>query len=108
MRQERDQPTGAQRYVFLHFSYWEYGPISVQTITRLVSSINTYIENYDRDNIHAYRWAISLHYVGGSLLLLFGNRDRALSAFLSCAEMDPFHFSPLLATKTFSARCMQD
>lgn len=82
----------------------ESGQIGLQDVVILVNAINNYEQAYDKTNPHAYRWAVSLHYVGAKLLLCIGKRDEALSAFLTCAAMDPLQFSPLLATKTISAR----
>lgn len=82
----------------------ESGRISTQEMAELTNSINSFCEKYDPSNLHSYRWAVSLHYVAARLLLLFGNREDALTTFITCAEMDPVRFSPLLATKTISSR----
>jgi len=88
----------------LSYQILESGLISETDLQKLIAAINKYDEHYDRNNPHAWRWAISLHYVGARILLMAGNRDNALATFLTCAEMDPLRFSPLLATKTISAR----
>jgi len=88
----------------LCYQLFESNRINIEYLSTLLDRINAFIDVYDRNNLHAYRWAISLHYIVARLLLMIGNRDEALSAFLSCADMDPLHFSPLLATKTISAR----
>ena len=82
----------------------ESGCVSIEEICALTDSINKYGKSYNPENIHAYRWDISLHYVAARLLLLFGNQDDALATFKTCAEMDVLKFSPLLALKTISAR----
>lgn len=88
----------------LAYQMLELGRVSSANLNRLVQKINQFNGAYAKENIHAHRWAISLHYVAGRLLLLFGNRSEALAAFMSCAAMDPSSFSPLLATKTISSR----
>jgi len=88
----------------LSYQILESGLINTQDVQKLISAINKFDENYDRQNPHAWRWAISLHYVGARILLMTGNREDALATFITCAEMDPLRFSPLLATKTISAR----
>lgn len=82
----------------------ESGNTNYKDVESLINIFNAYDQAYDKKNLHAYRWAISLHYVGGRLLLALGKRQEAHAAFLTCAEMDPMIFSPLLATKTVSAR----
>lgn len=72
-------------------------------LTKLFSALTKFDDAYDKNNLHAYRWAVSLHFVAGRLLLLFGNRVGALKMFTTCAGMDPLKFSPLLATKTIAA-----
>lgn len=94
---------GAALCVLCH-QLLESGYITFQNVVGLVSSINLFDQKFDRDNLHAYRWNISLHYVAARLLLCVGNIDDALNTFLTCATMDPVKFSPLLATKTISAR----
>lgn len=88
----------------LCYQLLESGHVTYKDVAALVSIINAYEQAYDRDNIHAFRWAVSLHYVGARLLLALGKRQEAMAAFLACAEMDVMKFSPLLATKTISAR----
>lgn len=88
----------------LSYQLLESGNASLEEVAALSAQINDYDAVYDRENLHAWRWAISLHYVGGRLLLAIGQREGALAAFLLCAVMDPMKFSPLLATKTISAR----
>lgn len=81
----------------------ESGNVTTKDLSALINFINAYDQAYDRNNPHAYRWAVSLHYLGGRLLLAIGQRDEALKAFLTCSEMDPTLFCPLLATKTISS-----
>ncbi len=88
----------------LCYQLLESGVVTYKDVTALINLINAYDGAYDHNNPHAYRWAISLHYVGGRLLLALGKRQEALAAFLVCAGMDPLKFSPLLATKTVSSR----
>lgn len=88
----------------LGYQVLETGRIRTDELNGLITSINNYCEYYDANNLHAYRWAISLHYVAARLLLLHGNRSDALTTFITCAEKDPLKFSPLLATKTISSR----
>lgn len=83
----------------------ESGNASLDDVTILIDLINKYDQAYAKTNPHAYRWAISLHYIGARLLLAIGKHNEALAAFLSCAAMDVMQFSPLLATKTISS-CM--
>lgn len=82
----------------------ESGNVTYEDVVALIEFINTYDQAYDKENPHAYRWAISLHYVCARLLLLLGKREEAKSTFLTCADMDPASFSGLLATKTISSR----
>lgn len=82
----------------------ESGNVSYKDVESMINLFNAYDEAYDKQNPHAYRWSVSLHYVGGRLLLALGKRQEAHAAFMTCAEMDPLIFSPLLATKTISAR----
>jgi ubiquinone/menaquinone biosynthesis C-methylase UbiE len=82
----------------------ESGDIKINDVIVLIDFINTFERSCDHTNLHAYRWLISLHYVGARLLLTLGKRDEAVLAFAQCAEMDPSLFSPLLATKTISSR----
>ncbi|MEO8400417.1 MAG: class I SAM-dependent methyltransferase [Gammaproteobacteria bacterium] len=82
----------------------ESGNVTLQSVATIARGINEFDQAFDRNNPHAFRWAVSLHYVGGRLLLALGNRDDALTNFLTCADMDPLNFSPLLATKTISSR----
>lgn len=88
----------------LAYQLFESGYITSQAVTSIVQGINDYVAALDDNNPHAYRWSLSLHYVGGRLLLAMGKREEALAALLACAEMDPLRFSPLLATKTISSR----
>lgn len=88
----------------LAYQLLELGVVSASDFTRLISICNKFDEAYDRENVHAFRWALSLHFVIGRLMLLFGNRAEALQTFTICAEMDALKFSPLLATKTIAAR----
>lgn len=88
----------------LGYQLLESGSVNVESVKRLIECINKFDQAYDRLNPHAWRWAISLHFIGGRLLLATGNRDDALAAFLSCAAMDPVKLTPLLATKTIGAR----
>lgn len=83
----------------------ESGNAALQDVSILIDLINQFDAAYDKNNLHAYRWAISLHYIGARLLLAVGKHNEALAAFISCASMDPMLFCPLLATKTISA-CM--
>ncbi|VVC77119.1 putative S-adenosylmethionine-dependent methyltransferase/MSMEI_2290 [Aquicella siphonis] len=82
----------------------ESGNVTLKDLSVLTNLINEFDRTYDRNNPHAYRWAVSLHFLGGRLLLAIGQRDEALKAFITCAEMDPMVFCPLLATKTISSR----
>lgn len=82
----------------------ESGSVTIDSLMHLINKINAFDEAYDRQNSHAHRWSISLHYVGARLLLAVGNREEALAAFAACAEMDALQVTPLLATKTISAR----
>ena len=88
----------------LAYQILEAGRINKADLERLIAAINKYDESYDPSNPHAWRWAISLHYVGARILLMFGKRSDALNTFLTCAAMDPLCFSPLLATKTIASR----
>src|SRR5206468_1206341 len=71
-------------------------------IESLLARIRLFDAGADK-NAHAHRWRISNRYAAGLLLLVIGRRDEARGAFLSCAELDPSRFSPLLATKTVDA-----
>lgn len=82
----------------------ESGDVKINEVSNLIEYINLFEKSCDNDNPHCIRWLISLHYIGGRLLLALGKREEALAAFMSCAKMDPLVFSPLLATKTISAR----
>lgn len=88
----------------LCYQLFESNRISLDYFSAIVERINAFENAYDRKNLHAHRWAISLNYIAARLLLMIGNRDEALKIFLKCAEMDPLYFSPLLATKTIAAR----
>ena len=88
----------------LAYQILETGQVAKDDLSKLVHNMNKYDAAYDRNNPHSLRWAISLHYVAARLLLMFGNRNEALTTFLTCAEMNAQAFSPLLATKTVSAR----
>lgn len=88
----------------LGYQLLESGSVNLESVKRLIECINKFDQAYDPLNPHAWRWAISLHFIGGRLLLAIGNRDDALAAFLNCAAMDPVKLTPLLATKTISAR----
>jgi ubiquinone/menaquinone biosynthesis C-methylase UbiE len=94
--------TGAALCV-IAYQLLEYGMVNTANLSQIVAAINLYETSYDKNNPHAHRWLVSLHYVGARLLLLYGNRNEALAAFKACAALDPFIFSPLLATKTVSA-----
>lgn len=94
---------GAALCVLAHQTL-ESNDITVEVVTKLVNAINAFDQAYDRENVHAYRWAISLYYVAAKLLLAIGQRQDALNTFISCAEMDSLRFTPILATKTISAR----
>lgn len=85
------------------YQYLEANQISAVQIDPFVAAVNIFHQAYDRNNPHAHRWAISLLFVVGRLLLLYGNRQDALNIFLDCSKMDPLLFSPLLATKTISS-----
>lgn len=82
----------------------ESGDIRMKDVMGLIDFINAFEQAADHNNIHTYRWLISLHYVGARLLMALGKREEALAAFINCAEMDALRFCPLLATKTISAR----
>lgn len=82
----------------------ESGNVTHEDVLTLIEFINAYDQAYDKNNPHAYRWAVSLHYVCARLLLLLGKHEEAKATFLTCAEMDPRPFSGLLATKTISSR----
>jgi ubiquinone/menaquinone biosynthesis C-methylase UbiE len=82
----------------------ESGNIQIADLEKFVKHVNDYEAAYDRQNRHAYRWNMSLHYVSARLLLAVGQRGDALNAFLACAALDPLVATPLLATKTISAR----
>lgn len=82
----------------------ESGNVIYDDVISLISSINAYEQACDKNNPHSIRWIISLHYIAGRLLLATGSRDDALATFLSCGSMDTLSFSPLLATKTISAK----
>ncbi len=81
----------------------ESGDVTVTSLMHLIEIINQFDEAIDKNNPHAYRWSISLHYVGARLLLTVGSREEALQAFKACADMDVLNVTPLLATKTISA-----
>ncbi len=87
----------------LAYKLLESNCVNEMDLSKLISAFNKFEEALDPNNPHAYRWLLSLHFVGGRLLLFFGNRAEALQAFSTCVEMDPLRFSPLLATKTISA-----
>lgn len=88
----------------LAYRLLESGYSSQDSFMKIAGAINKFDEAYDRNNPHAQRWAISLHFVAARLLLAIGNRDDAYTTFLTCAAMDPLRFCPLLATKTVSSR----
>lgn len=88
----------------LAYRILEEGNATLSDLQTLITHINKYDQAYDRNNPHAFRWAMSLYYVAGRLLLNIGSRDDALSAFLTCASMDPTMITPLLATKSIAAR----
>jgi 2-polyprenyl-3-methyl-5-hydroxy-6-metoxy-1,4-benzoquinol methylase len=88
----------------LCYQLFESNQINLDYFTAIVERINLFENSYDRNNIHAYRWLVSLNYIAARLLLMIGNRDEALKTFLVCAELDPLGFSPLLATKTILSR----
>lgn len=81
----------------------ESGNVTLADVSSLTNLINEFDNAYDKQNPHSHRWAISLHYLGGRLLLALGQHEEALHAFESCVNMDPLEFSPLLATKTISS-----
>lgn len=81
----------------------ESGRLNFDEITGLINFINSFEQAADKNNPHVYSWLVSLHYLGGRLLLALGKREEALAAFLHCADMDVLCFSPLLAIKTISA-----
>lgn len=88
----------------LAYRLFETDKITVKAISIISQHINIYNQACDRNNPHALRWSISLYFIAGRLLLSMGNRDDALAALLTCAEMDPAPLSPILATKTLAAR----
>jgi ubiquinone/menaquinone biosynthesis C-methylase UbiE len=88
----------------LCYQLLESGNVTLTTTNKLIECINQYDAAYDHSNPHAFRWAMSLHYVAARLLLALGKRQDAKTVFLTCAAMDPLQFSPLLATKTVSSR----
>lgn len=90
-------------FCVLAYQLLESGMTTFQQVSDIVNAINVYDKSFDKNNPHAYRWSISLHYVGAKLLLSIGQRDEALAAFKACAEMDALFFCPLLATKTISS-----
>lgn len=87
----------------LGYRVLESGNIQGQDITSFIKHVNDYQAAHDKNNIHAHRWNISLHYLAARLLLAVGQREQALNSFISCTKLDPSLTSPLLATKTISA-----
>jgi len=88
----------------LSYQLFESNCMNIKYLSAQLERINAFMAAYDPNNLHAYRWAISLQYIVGRLLLTIGNRDEALTIFRECGNMDPLRFSPLLATKTISSR----
>lgn len=68
----------------------------------LFADIATY-QQQRSDNPHVWRWQISLAYAAGLLSLSIGRREQGRRFLETASQMDPFRFSPLLATKTVAA-----
>lgn len=88
----------------LGYQILESGLVTENDVMSIINFINQYDSTHDKSNPHSVRWNISLHYIAGRLLMAIGKHKDALPTFISCAEMNPLLFSPLLATKTVSAR----
>jgi SAM-dependent methyltransferase len=99
-------PGSADQGAALHelaYRLLESNLTSPANVTILAQHINLFNQTCDKNNSHVLRWAISLQYLSGRLLLTIGNRDDALAAFLTCSTMGAIPLTPILGSKIIAA-----
>lgn len=77
--------------------------VTLNAVSILANHIDQYDRAYNRNNHHAHRWSVSLHYVCGRLLLSLGHRDEALASFMTCVKTHPTSLDPIVVTMLISA-----
>lgn len=67
------------------------------------ANLDIYLENFDKNNPHCIRWAISLTYRLGELAYNSGHIEQARENFLKCLSYDFKSFNSLIVSKQMMA-----
>lgn len=88
---------------FLGYRELEKDILSEDEFCLLRSKIDEYVIKNNDNNLHVFRWKISLAYLMGCICIKNNNYILAKKYFMNCVCSDVTKFSPTLGTKILSA-----